>query len=135
MGVLRISRGEFSFNISDGATQEVLLAIPWRGRLSRFTLAQRDGTLAGFSFELYEAPEAVRALTSDAPYMILPPVTVAASVGYSANFGEAGKSYDFVNTETSARNSGVDRAYLKLTVSGTGVKTFDWSAAVESAVE
>ena len=130
--LVNFHRGEFV--VTAGSSQEVILNCVNRARVQRIVLVQRTGALGGFTANLYEAPLAVRELTSPPVYQVMPALVAAAAVATCAAFEGSGGGYPYqsVNSDqfpgSGIRNS---ELYLQITAVGTGPMTFDWVIATE----
>lgn len=129
--------------VSGGTNVGFVLPAPPRGQIGKFIVTQSTGTLAGFSYCLYNhrdaCPPGVGAKTAGVNavvHQICKSVTVASSS--ASNLDEAFRlllPYCNVDARGGSGSSGSSNAdhgfvYLLLDVAGSGVKTFDVALTV-----
>lgn len=119
-----------------------------RGTLKKVIVAQLTGTLAGFTYTLYNKATACppgvdptnSATEPEVLYRVLGPVTVASSASYFfgteqwPNDGVHGVEIPYSNLDNAASNppgSPLSQLYLKLLVAGIGAKTFGIAMTTE----
>lgn len=120
--------------VTAGETTSFELPAPPYGVLNRLFVRQTDGALDGFTFSLYTSEEPSGDSVDDfsevesddisvGAFEVLPPQVVNAS---SAEVSLFEKNYGYIVNEYLLPNAMLRSAlYAKLTVAGSGEKTFD----------